>query len=62
MTEELFREDAYRRECEAAVALADERGIRLDRTVFYPRGGGQAGDAGRHRARGRHARSRSRTR
>jgi misacylated tRNA(Ala) deacylase len=47
MTEELFREDAYRRECEALVTAVDERGIRLDRTVFYPRGGGQAGDAGR---------------
>jgi misacylated tRNA(Ala) deacylase len=46
MTEELFREDAYRRECEAIVTGADERGLRLDRTVFYPRGGGQAGDAG----------------
>ena len=47
MTEELFRDDAYRRECEAAITGADERGIRLERTVFYPRGGGQAGDAGR---------------
>jgi misacylated tRNA(Ala) deacylase len=28
------------------VLAADERGVRLDRTVFYPQGGGQAGDAG----------------
>ena len=28
------------------VAGVDGRGIHLDRTVFYPRGGGQAGDAG----------------
>ncbi len=46
MTESLFRDDAYRRETEAVFEGADERGVRLDRTVFYPRGGGQAGDAG----------------
>jgi misacylated tRNA(Ala) deacylase len=46
MTQALFREDAYRVETEAAIVEADERGMRLDRTVFYPRGGGQAGDSG----------------
>lgn len=46
MTEEIFREDAYRREAAAKVVAVDAAGIRLDRTVFYPRGGGQAGDAG----------------
>ena len=46
MTEELFREDAYQRECAANVTAADERGIQLDRTVFYPQGGGQPGDQG----------------
>jgi misacylated tRNA(Ala) deacylase len=46
MTEELFREDATLAECEAVVLAADERGVRLDRTVFYPQGGGQAGDRG----------------
>jgi misacylated tRNA(Ala) deacylase len=46
MTVEIFREDAYRREAQAQVAFVDAAGIRLDRTVFYPRGGGQAGDAG----------------
>ena len=45
-TEELFREDAYRVETPARVVASDARGIVLDRTVFYPRGGGQAGDAG----------------
>jgi misacylated tRNA(Ala) deacylase len=46
MTEELFREDAALLECSARVLAIDELGVRLDRTVFYPQGGGQAGDAG----------------
>src|SRR5438067_6016428 len=46
MTELLFREDAYLRSCPARVVMADDKGIRLDRTVFYPTGGGQPGDTG----------------
>jgi misacylated tRNA(Ala) deacylase len=46
MTELLFRDDAYLRSCTARVAAIDARGIRLDRTVFYPVGGGQPGDNG----------------
>jgi misacylated tRNA(Ala) deacylase len=46
MTELLFREDPYLRACEARVTAADAAGIRLDRTVFYPQGGGQPGDTG----------------
>ena len=46
MTEELFREDASLLECRARVLALDADGVRLDRTVFYPQGGGQAGDAG----------------
>jgi misacylated tRNA(Ala) deacylase len=45
-TQALFREDAYRRECDAIVTRIGEDGIELDRTVFYPMGGGQAGDTG----------------
>jgi misacylated tRNA(Ala) deacylase len=46
MTEELFRDDATLVECDAHVTQVDERGVQLDRTVFYPHGGGQAGDRG----------------
>ncbi len=46
MTEELFREDSYLKSCSAVVTAVDERGIQLDRTVFYPMGGGQPGDSG----------------
>jgi misacylated tRNA(Ala) deacylase len=42
----LFREDAYAKSCPAVVTAVDERGVRLDRTVFYPLGGGQLGDTG----------------
>jgi misacylated tRNA(Ala) deacylase len=46
MTQALFRDDSYRAETEAAVLASEPRGIILDRTVFYPRGGGQGGDRG----------------
>jgi misacylated tRNA(Ala) deacylase len=46
MTQTLFREDAYLTECTATVTGISEQGLVLDRTVFYPLGGGQAGDAG----------------
>jgi misacylated tRNA(Ala) deacylase len=46
MTQDLFRENAYLKECPATVQSVGEQGIVLDRTVLYPLGGGQAGDSG----------------
>jgi misacylated tRNA(Ala) deacylase len=46
MSGELFLEDAYLREFEARVVKLDGREIMLDRTVFYPGGGGQPSDRG----------------
>jgi misacylated tRNA(Ala) deacylase len=42
----LFREDPYLKSCEATVTASGPEGLRLDRTVFYPMGGGQPGDRG----------------
>lgn len=46
VTEELAAKDAYLRTTTATVTSADDSGITLNRTVFYPRGGGQPGDTG----------------
>lgn len=47
MTEDLFRSDSYLRSCSARITAITAAGaIVLDRTVFYPLGGGQAGDSG----------------
>ena len=47
MTEALFQNDAYLTECTATVLESTRDGVVLDRTVFYPLGGGQPGDIGR---------------
>jgi len=46
VTQALHRADAYLRSCSAQVTRVFDDGVELDRTVFYPLGGGQAGDCG----------------
>jgi misacylated tRNA(Ala) deacylase len=46
MTELVFRDDAYCKSIPAKVIAVHDKGIELDRTVFYPMGGGQVGDIG----------------
>ena len=49
MTELLYQEDSYIKEFEATVTAIDEEqnGVLLDRTAFYPGGGGQLCDRGK---------------
>jgi len=46
MTERVFLADAYVRQCKAEIVSVEDTAIRLNRTVFYPLGGGQPGDTG----------------
>ena len=45
-TAELFRDDAYLQSCSAIVTSVDQGAVFVDKTVFYPLGGGQPGDTG----------------
>ncbi|HIP97382.1 MAG TPA: alanyl-tRNA editing protein, partial [Anaerolineae bacterium] len=46
MTELLYQTDSYAREFEALVTAVDGARVALDRTAFYPGGGGQPYDTG----------------
>lgn len=46
MVEQLYRDDPYLKDCEATIVSARDGAVELDRTVFYPMGGGQPGDRG----------------
>jgi len=45
-TELLYLKDAYLREFDARIVDVDDHNVVLDRTAFYPRGGGQMADRG----------------
>ena len=46
MAEKLYHVDSYLREFDAVVTAVSESWVTLDRTAFYPRGGGQPSDQG----------------
>ena len=46
MTEQLYQVDSYVREFDGVVTATDGQSVALDRTAFYPGGGGQPGDVG----------------
>lgn len=50
MTEVLYYQDAYIREFTASITAVSEHGVALDRTAFYPGGGGQPYDTGELRS------------
>jgi misacylated tRNA(Ala) deacylase len=53
MTEQLFQTESYLKEFRATVVASDGTSVVLDRTAFYPGGGGQLWDQGMLSAEGR---------
>jgi misacylated tRNA(Ala) deacylase len=47
MTDPLYRTEPYAREATARVTAVADGAVTLDRSLFYPQGGGQPGDTGR---------------
>jgi misacylated tRNA(Ala) deacylase len=46
MTDKLYHSDAYMKEFKAVIQAVKEDAVQLDRTAFYPGGGGQPSDQG----------------
>ena len=46
MTEAVFYEDSYLKEIDATITEVEGATVRLDKSIFYPLGGGQPGDTG----------------
>ena len=57
VTDLLYLRDAYLTSMDATVVAVDGKRVALDRTVFYPTGGGQPHDTGTLGRRRRHRRS-----
>src|SRR3989338_7059083 len=47
MTQKLYLDDSYLKECEATITHAEGKFVELDKTIFYPQGGGQPSDIGK---------------
>jgi misacylated tRNA(Ala) deacylase len=47
MTQKIYQTDAYAKECEANIIKVEGKFAYLDKTIFYPQGGGQPSDTGK---------------